>query len=121
MAEPRWLTSLKRVASAAKSRPYEPEWINGPVDFDDITEPGVYWIAGEFLNGDAPDPNTYNVPGNTGMVRLEVSVVRNYEDTPPPTDAPGVVIFQDVVGGWSPVRAHRIWQAGAGWSGWNMN
>ncbi len=50
---------------------YNPPWIDGPVDFDTLTTAGVYMIAGEFLNG---NPTTYNQPGNTGVMKLTVTV-----------------------------------------------
>ena len=49
------------------------EWIDGPVDFNTLTTPGAYFVAGEFLNGAAPEPNTYNVPGDSGLVLLLVT------------------------------------------------
>lgn len=41
-----------------------------PVDFDELTTPGVYFIGGGFMNG---DPTEYHQPGNTGAVKLTVT------------------------------------------------
>jgi hypothetical protein len=51
----------------------DPVWINGPIDLNTLINPGVYIIAGEFLNGNG-DPQ-YHVPGNTGMMRLQVTKI----------------------------------------------
>lgn len=45
-------------------------WIDGPVDFNTLVTPGVYLVAGAFLNGDA---TTYHQPGNTGLIKLTVT------------------------------------------------
>lgn len=45
-------------------------WIEGPVDFNTLTTPGTYVVAGPFLNGNA---TAYNQPGNTGNVKLIVT------------------------------------------------
>ena len=50
---------------------YNPPWIDGPVDFDTLTTAGIYMVAGSFLNG---NPTTYNQPGNTGIIKLTVTV-----------------------------------------------
>jgi hypothetical protein len=47
-------------------------WVDGPVDFNTLTTPGIFIIAGEFLNGDA---TTYNQPGNSGLVKLTVTTI----------------------------------------------
>ena len=47
-------------------------WINGPLDFDDLKQGGIFYVAGEFLNG-AANP-TYNTPGSTGLLKLTVTV-----------------------------------------------
>lgn len=46
--------------------------VSGPVDFNDLSGPGYYFVAGDFLNG---DPTTFNQPGNTGAVKLTVTTV----------------------------------------------
>lgn len=50
---------------------HNPPWIEGPVDFDSLTTAGIYMVAGSFLNG---NPTTYNQPGNTGIIKLTVTV-----------------------------------------------
>ena len=45
-------------------------WIDGPVDFNTLVTPGIYIVAGVFLNGAA---TTYNQPGNSGALKLVVT------------------------------------------------
>ena len=51
---------------------HNPVWVDGPVDFDDLTTAGIYIVAGSFLNGPA---TTYNQPGDSGMVKLTVTSI----------------------------------------------
>ena len=50
---------------------YNPPWIEGPVDFNTLTTAGIYMVAGSFLDG---SPTSYNQPGNTGIIKLTVTV-----------------------------------------------
>jgi hypothetical protein len=87
-------------------------WINGPIDLDSITVGGEYWIAGEFLNGDA-DP-AYHTPGNTGLIKLTVTVA-NPDDT---ANALGVMQqFVALDQPWNRGQRRRFGSPGT-WSDW---
>lgn len=84
-------------------------WYDGPIDLNTGVSPGAYFIAGEFLNGDAPDPNTYNVPGNSGLILLRVSVITT----------PVNIVFQEFTGINTPLRGKRRRYDGT-WDGWTI-
>ena len=90
-------------------------WINGPTDFNDLTEPGIYWVAGEFLDG--PADSTYHQPADeVGVVRLTVSVA-NPDDDP---DEP-LVILQEFISQEHPsLKGQRRWHNASGeWTDWS--
>jgi hypothetical protein len=84
-------------------------WIDGPVDFDTLTNPGVYIVAGEFLNGDA---TTYNQPGNSGLVKLIVTTVD------PGTGGPRIDCIQEYISVDGADRGGQRRRFDGSWSGW---
>lgn len=85
-------------------------WIDGPIDFDTLTAPGVFVVAGPFLNGDA---TTYHQPGNTGMVLLTVTTV-----APDPGGAPRAEVMQQYVSVDGANKGGQRRRYGGTWSGW---
>jgi hypothetical protein len=83
--------------------------ITDPVDFNSLVTPGFFWIGGSFLNGDAPDPNTYNVPGNSGPVFIMIVTCQL---------SGNLVIFQRFwsMDGNTKGAQRRRWEGT--WSGW---
>jgi hypothetical protein len=90
-------------------------WINGPVDFDDLVEPGVYWVAGEFLDG--PSDTTYHQPADSvGVVRLNVTVA-NPDDDP---DEPLVVMQEYISQNHPELKGQRRKHSSDGlWTNWS--
>lgn len=125
MPTPSWWTKLQ--ASAQGGSPpdvadvadavlnmLQPAWVNGPVDFNDFTDPGSNLIAGEFLAEDTG--GEYHVPGNTGALFLTVRTVPHYPDTPAP-EFGAVVVLQEYVTADGQKRGQRNrWDNS--WSDW---
>lgn len=88
------------------------QWFNGPIDLDSFTKGGVYWVAGAFLDG-AANP-TYHTPGNTGLIKLTVTVADPDDAIDPPLN-----VFQEYVSlNNADNGGQRFWTEADGWSDW---
>jgi hypothetical protein len=116
MPEPAWWTNLQKIGKSGSTASLtNPIWVDGPAQFNDLTIPGTYLVAGDFLNGDAA--GGYNQPGNTGAILLRVTVVRHFPGQPMPAYGPVVVIQEYIsVDAANHGGQRRRWANQ--WSGW---